>query len=169
MNKTEKNALIAEVNEGLKASSTLVVVHYQGMTVAEMSDLRRKARECGTTLKVAKNLLAKRALTGTDFEIATEMLTGQTALAFSEDPVSAAKCVVDYAKDNPKIVVIGGAFSQQKLDAKGVEQLAKMPSLDELRAKIVGMLQTPATRIASVLQAPGGQVARVIAANAKKG
>ncbi len=169
MNRDQKNALIAEVNESLKASSTLVVVHYQGMTVAEMSDLRRKARETGTTLKVTKNLLAKRAVTGTDFEITTEMLSGQTALAFSEDPVSAAKCIVDYAKNNPKIVVIGGAFSKQKLDPKGVEQLAKMPSLDELRAKIVGMLQTPATRIASVLQAPGGQVARVIAAKAEKG
>lgn len=168
MQKAQKNELIAEVNGSLKDSSALVVVHYKGLTVAEISDFRKKARETGTTLRVVKNLLAKRAVQGTDFEVANELLKGQTALAYSKDPVAAAKCVVEYAKTNEKLVVVGGAFSQKIMSPKEVEQLAKMPSLDELRARIVGMLKTPATRIASVLQAPGGQVARVIAAKAKK-
>lgn len=168
MQKAQKNELIAEVKATLKASASLVVMHYKGLTVAEMSALRKKARETGTTLRVAKNLLAKRAVEGTEFEVVTELLKGQTALAYSKDPVAAAKCVVEYAKTNDKLVVIGGAFGQKIMSVKEVELLAKTPSLDELRARIIGMLKTPATRIVTVLQAPGSQVARVIAAKAKK-
>lgn len=168
MRQPEKNKLIESVNSGLKSSQVLLVSHYKGLTVAEMSDLRKRARDVGARLQVTKNLLAKRAIKDTEFEAAEPMLKGQTVLAFSKDPVSAAKCLVDYAKTNEKLVVIGGVFSNQTLDVKAIEALSKLPSLDELRAKIIGMLKTPATRIASVLQAPGGQVARVIAAKAKK-
>ncbi len=168
MNRTEKKELIEDVNAKLKAATTLVVTQYRGLTVAEMSDLRRKMRAAGAGFKVSKNRLVKLAAQGTSFEPAGDMLKGPTAVAFSSDPVAAAKGVVEFAKTNEKLVIIGGMYGEQKLDKKAIEALAKLPSLDELRAKIVGMLKTPATRIACVLQAPGGQVARVIAAKSKK-
>lgn len=168
MNRAEKKELIEDVHAKLKAANTLVVTQYRGLTVAEITDLRRKMRAGGAGFKVSKNRLVKLAAKDTNFEAVSDMLKGPTAVAFSADPVAAAKGVVEFAKNNEKLVIIGGMYDGQKLDKKAIEALAKLPSLDELRAKIVGMLKTPATRIACVLQAPGGQVARVIAAKAKK-
>lgn len=168
LSKAQKTNVISAVETSLKDASTVIVVHNKGMTVAEVSDLRRKARAVGATYKVAKNRLAKRALSGTAFEQLSPMLKGPTAMAVSKDPVAAAKVVVDFAKTNEKLVILGGAFMDKNLDVKGVEALSKMPSLDELRAKIVGMLATPATRIATVLQAPASQLARVVSAYSKK-
>lgn len=169
MNRAEKQASIESVNATLSQANIALVVHNKGLTVAEMSDLRRKMREVGANFKISKNRLAKIAAKDTKFENITDLLKGPSAIATSADPVSVAKGLVEFAKTNEKLVIIGGAFGEQKLDVKAIETLAKLPSLNELRAKIVGMLQTPATRIACVLQAPGGSVARVIAAHAKQG
>lgn len=169
MNRAEKKQLVEDVNGFLKDSSTVIVAHYKGLSVADMTSLRGKARASGTGLKVAKNRLVKLALKDTEFEGIAEHLKGPTALAYSKDPVAAAKVLAEFAKDNEKLVVIGGAFGSLALDKKGVEALAKMPSLNELRGKIVGLLQAPAQRIATVLQAPPAQLARVISAHAKKG
>jgi large subunit ribosomal protein L10 len=168
MNRAEKQEFIEDVHAQLKSANLMVVTEYRGLTVAEITDLRRKMRATGAGFKVSKNRLVKLAAKDTQFEGATDMLKGPTAVAFSSDPVSAAKGVVEFAKNNEKLVIVGGMYNEQKLDKKAIEQLAKLPSLDELRAKIVGMLKTPATRIACVLQAPGGQVARVIAAKSQK-
>ena len=135
----------------------------------EMTDLRRRMREAGANFKVTKNRLTRLALQDTDFESLTDLMTGPTALAYSTDPVAAAKTAVNYSKDNDKLVILGGVFNGQPLDVDAVTNLAKLPSLDELRGKLVGMIQTPATRIACVLQAPGAQVARVIGAYGAKG
>jgi large subunit ribosomal protein L10 len=146
----------------------VVVTQNKGLTVTEVSDLRRKMRDGGSTFKVAKNRLAALALDGTPFDGIKPMLKGPTALAWSRDPVAVAKTAVDFAKTNEKLVLIGGALGTQTLDAAGVRALADLPSLDTLRAKLVGMLQTPATRIAGVLAAPAGQLARVFGAYAKR-
>ena len=168
MNRAEKQALIENVNTRLGKSEIALVVHNKGLTVAEMTQLRAKMREAGAEFKIVKNRLAKLAVKNTKFEGMTDLLKGPSAIATSADPVSVAKGLVDFAKTNDRLVIIGGACGDQKLDPKSIEALAKLPSLNELRAKIVGMLQTPATRIACVLQAPGGQVARVISAKSKK-
>jgi len=169
MNRAEKQASIESVNSTLKQANIVLVVHNNGLTVAQMTVLRAKMREVGAEFKISKNRLAKLATKDTQYESLAELLKGPTAIATSADPVSVAKGLVDFAKTNEKLVIVGGAYGAQILDLKSVEALAKLPSLDELRAKIVGMLKTPATRIAGVLQAPGGQVARVIAAHAKQG
>jgi large subunit ribosomal protein L10 len=168
MNREEKQALIESVNTKLKAANIALVVHNKGLTVAQMTDLRRKMREVGAEFKISKNRLVKLAAKDTPFESLTDLFKGPTAVATSADPVSVAKGLVDFAKANDKLVIIGGAYGAQQLDVKAIEMLAKLPSLDELRAKILGMIQTPATRIAGILQAPGGQVARVIAAHSAK-
>ena len=167
MNRAEKQALIENVNGTLNKADIALVVHNNGLTVAQMTQLRRNMRDVGAEFKVAKNRLVKLAVKNTKFEGMTDMFKGPTAIATSADPVSMAKSLVDFAKANDKLVIIGGAFGEQKLDVKAIETLAKLPSLNELRAKLVGMLQTPATRIACILQAPGGQVARVISAKSK--
>jgi large subunit ribosomal protein L10 len=146
----------------------VVVTRNDGLTVAEVTDLRRKMRAEGVTFKVAKNRLANLALDGTRFDGIKPMLKGPTALAWSKDPVAAAKVAVEFAKTNEKFVVIGGALGTQALDASGIKALAELPSLDTLRAKLVGMIQTPATRIAGVIQAPAGNLARVFGAYARK-
>jgi large subunit ribosomal protein L10 len=169
MNRAEKKALIESVNAKLNKADIALVVHNKGLTVAEMTALRAKMREVGAEFKVSKNRLVKLAAKDTKFEAISDLFKGPAAIATSSDPVSVAKGLVEFAKTNERLVIIGGAFGDQKLDIKAIETLAKLPSLDELRAKIVGMLKTPATRIACVLQAPGGQVARVIAAHSKKG
>jgi len=168
MNRAEKQALIETVNGTLNKAEIALIVHNKGLTVAEMSVLRHKMREAGAEFKVSKNRLAKIAAKGTKFEAISDLFKGPAAIATSKDPVSVAKGLVDFAKTNERLVIVGGAYGEQKLDVKAIEALSKLPSLNELRAKIVGMLQTPATRIACVLQAPGAQVARVIAAKAKK-
>jgi len=153
----------------LKKANIALVVHNNGLTVAQMTALRSKMREVGAEFKVSKNRLAKLAAKDTQYEGISDLFKGPAAIATSADPVSIAKGLVDFAKANEKLVIIGGAYGSQKLDLKAVEALSKLPSLNELRAKIVGMLQTPATRIATVLQAPGSQIARVISAKAGKG
>jgi len=169
MNRAEKQQSIESVNAKFNEAQIALVVHNTGLTVAQMSELRRKMREAGADFKVAKNRLAKIAVKDTKFEQLSDLFKGPTVLATSTDPVSVAKGLVDFAKTNDKLVILGGAFGQQKLSVKDIEALSKLPSLNELRAKIVGMLVTPATRIAGVLQAPGGQVARVISAKAAQG
>jgi len=168
MTRAQKQASIESVNATLKNAQIALVVHNNGLTVAQMSDLRRKMREVGAEFKVSKNRLAKLAAKDTQFEGISDLFSGPAAIATSQDPVSVAKGLVDFAKTNDKLVILGGAFGAQKLAVKDVETLAKLPSLNELRAKIVGILQTPATRLACVLQAPAGQVARVINAKAQK-
>jgi len=168
VDRTEKRAFVAELNEALSATSMVVVTRNAGLTVAEATELRRRMRAAGATFKVTKNRLTTLALDGTRFGGIAPMLTGPTALAWSVDPVAVAKTAVEFARTNEKFVLIGGALGAQTLDADGVKALAELPSLDELRARLVGMISTPATRIAGVLQAPAGQLARVFGAYAKK-
>ncbi len=168
MDRTEKREFVSTLASVFAETSMVVVTQNKGLTVSEVSDLRRKMRDGGSTFKVAKNRLAMLALEGTPFDGIKPMLKGPTALAWSRDPVAVAKTAVDFAKTNEKFVVIGGALGTRMLDAAGVRALADLPSLDALRGRLVGMLQTPATRIASVLQAPAGQLARVFGAYASK-
>jgi len=168
VDRTEKRAFVAELNQALSSTSMVVVTRNAGLTVAEATDLRRRMRAAGATFKVTKNRLTTLALDGTRFDGIKPMLTGPTALAWSVDPVAVAKTAVEFAKTNEKFVLIGGALGAQTLDADGVKALAELPSLDELRARLVGMIQTPATRVAGILQAPAGQLARVFGAYAKK-
>lgn len=169
MDRTQKEEAIGALHQTLESAGLLVVTKQTGLTVAEVTDLRRKMRAAGASFKVAKNRLACIALKGTQFEGTQSLLKGPTALATSLDPVAAAKVAVDYAKTNPKLEIVGGGLGTQVLSKEGIEALAKLPSLNELRAALIGMISTPATRIAGVLQAPGGQVARVLAAHAEKG
>jgi len=168
VDRTEKREFVASLGLVFAETSMVVVTQNKGLTVAEVSDLRRKMRASGSTYKVAKNRLAVLALDGTRFDGIKPMLKGPTALAWSQDPVAVAKAAVDYAKTNEKFVVIGGALGTQMLNADGIKALADLPSLDALRARLVGMIQTPGTRIAGVLAAPAGQLARVFGAYAKK-
>ncbi len=162
----------AETVEALKGvfagAGVMVVGHYSGLTVADMTVLRSRLRQAGGSLKVVKNRLVKLAIDGTPKAGATPMFTGPTAIAYSADPIAAAKVTVAYAKEKERFVVLGGLFGDQVLDRDGVTALATLPSLDELRGKLVGLIQAPATKIAGVLAAPGGQLARVINAYATK-
>lgn len=169
MDRTEKQELVASLHQTFEDASIVVVTHYSGLTVQELGDLRGRMREAGALFKVTKNRLTRLALQGTKFESLSDMFTGPTAIAYSGDPVAAAKVAVNYAKENEKLVVLGGGLDANILDAESVKALASLPSLDELRAKLIGMLNTPASRIAQVLQAPGGQVARVLGAHAAQG
>lgn len=168
MDRTEKREFVASLAAIFAETSFVLVAQNKGLTVADVSDLRRKMRDAGATYKVAKNRLATLALEGTRFDGVKPLLKGPTALAWSTDPVAVAKTAVEFAKTNDKFVVLGGALGAQTLDASGVKALAELPSLETLRAQLLGLIQTPATRIAGILQAPGGQVARVLAAYAKK-
>ena len=168
MDRAEKRELVTDLNGAFKGAGSVVVAHYAGITVAQMNDLRTKMRQAGGTVKVAKNRLAKIALQGTDSEKIIDLFQGQTLIAFSDDPVTAPKVASDFAKGNDKLVILGGAMGATALDADGVKALATLPSLDELRGKLVGLLVAPATRIAQIVNAPAGQVARVIGAYARK-
>jgi large subunit ribosomal protein L10 len=168
VDRTEKHEFVTSLASVFAETSMVVVTLNKGLTVAEVSDLRRKMRAGGSTYKVAKNRLAVLALEGSSFDGIKPMLKGPTALAWSKDPVAVAKTAIDFAKTNEKLVIIGGALGSQTLDAAGIKALADLPSLDTLRARLVGMLQTPGTRIASVLAAPASQLARVFAAYATK-
>ena len=167
LDRTEKREFVASLGQVFADTSMVVVTQNKGLTVAEVSDLRRKMRASGSTFKVAKNRLAAIALEGTRFDGIKPLLKGPTALAWSQDPVAVAKTAVEFAKINERFVLVGGALGTQTLDADGIRALAELPSLDELRARLVGMIQTPATRIAGVLQAPAGQLARVFGAYAR--
>jgi large subunit ribosomal protein L10 len=168
VDRTKKQAFVDDLHGSLKTANVIVVAHYAGLTVKALTDLRGKLRKAGAQLKVSKNRLTKRALEGTPFTGLASMLKGPTAIAFSEDVVAPAKVAVAFAKDNEKFVILGGAMGERALDAAGVKTLASMPSLNELRAKLVGLVQALATKVAGVLQAPAGQLARVLGAYAKK-
>ena len=168
MDRTEKREFVASLAAVFAETSMVVVTQNKGLTVAEVTNLRRRMRAAGATFKVAKNRLAVLALDGTRFDGIAPLLKGPTALAWSHDPVAVSKAAIEFAKTNDKFVILGGALGAQMLDASGVKALSELPSLDTVRAGLVGMLQTPATRIASILQAPGGQIARVLAAYATK-
>jgi large subunit ribosomal protein L10 len=168
VDRTEKRELVASLATVFAETSMVVVTRNQGLTVAQVTDLRRRMRAAGVTFRITKNRLATLALDGTRFDGIKPMLKGPIALAWSEDPVAAAKTAVEFARINEKFVLVGGALGTQTLDESGVRALAELPSLDALRARLVGMIQTPATRIAGVLQAPAGQLARVFGAYARR-
>ena len=168
MDRAEKAAAVAELNGVFKTTNTVVVAHYAGLTVAQMQNLRKQARQAGASVKVAKNRLAKIALEGTDAAPIGSLLKGPTVIAYSNDPVAASKVSIDFAKANEKFVILGGAMGTTVLDAKGVNSLADLPSLDELRGKLIGLLQAPASKIARTLNEPGGQLARVFGAYGNK-
>lgn len=166
--RAQKQEWIASTTDQVKSAEILLIAHYKGLTVAEMTQLRAQVRAAGAGFKVTKNLLAKRALVGSNYEKLSDMFKGPTAVAYAKDPVSAAKALSEFSKKNDKLVLVGGAFGETILDKAGIQQLASLPSMDELRAKIIAILQTPGTRIAGVLQAPAGQLARVFNAYATK-
>ena len=168
MDRSQKTEAVAELNRTFKEVGVVVVTRNLGMTVAQSTQLRNKMREAGATYKVSKNKLARIALEGTDYTSLSDMLTGPVALATSTDPVAAAKVATEFAKTNDKFEVVGGAMGATPLDAAGVQALASLPSLDELRAKIVGLIVAPATKLATITQAPAAQLARVLAAYADK-
>ncbi len=169
MERAAKAEQVTELKGVFKTANTVVVAHYAGLTVAQMQILRKRARQAGTTVKVAKNRLAKIALEGTDVASIGSLLKGPTVIAYSADPVGASKVAVDFAKGHEKFVILGGAMGKTVLDPNGVKALAALPSLGELRAKIVGLVQGPATKIAQVINAPAAKMARVIQAYANKG
>ena len=164
MDRTEKEDLVAWLKQVLVEATLVVVTHYSGLTVAQMTDLRGQMRSAGASFKVTKNRLTRLAVEGTDLHELGGFFTGPTAIAYSGDPVAAARVAVNFAKENGNLVILGGSFNGQILDVDGVNTLAKLPSLDELRGKLVGLINAPATRIAGMLRAPAGQVARVIGA-----
>ena len=168
MERAEKTELVASLNRVFKTTGVIVVAHNKGLTVNQVNDLRNKMSQAGATVKVAKNRLAKLALDGTDASGIKGLFTGPTMVAYAADPVAAPKVAAAFAKTNEKFVVLGGALGKIVMDAAAVKVLAELPSLDQLRGKIIGLLQAPATRIAGVLAAPGGQIARVINAYATK-
>lgn len=168
MDRSQKADSVAELNATFNEVGVVVVTRNLGLSVAQSTELRSKMREAGATYKVAKNRLAKRAIVDTDYAGIDDYLTGPTALATSVDPVAAAKVVVDFAKTTDKLEVVGGSMGSQVLDADGVKALASMPSLDELRAKLVGLVNAPATKIAQLSTAPAAKLARVFGAYAAK-
>ena len=163
-----KKDAVEALNEVFKTTSVAVVAHYSGLTVPQMQNLRKQMKQAGATVKVAKNRLAKIALEGTDVASISPLLKGPTLIAYSGDPIAAPKVATDFAKANEKFVILGGAMGKTTLDPNGVKQLASLPSLDELRAKLIGLLQAPATKIAQLANAPAAKVARVIQAHAGK-
>ena len=168
MEKAKKAEVVEDLNGVFAKAGSVVVAHYTGMTVKDMADLRSRMRANGASFRVAKNRLAVRALKGTPIEGIAHLFKGPTGIAVSDDPVAASKVAAAYAKDNDKLVILGGSVGTTALDAAGVKALATLPSLDELRGKIVGLLVAPATKIAGIRQAPAGQLARVIGAYSSK-
>jgi large subunit ribosomal protein L10 len=164
MDRAAKEDLVASMHRTFNETAAVVVAHYSGLTVAEMGKLRAEMRGVGATLKVAKNRLVRRALEGTQYQGLDSLFKGPTVIGCSDDPVAAAKVVSTFAKTNTKLVILGGGLGNQGLDADGVKALAALPSLNELRGKLIGLLSAPATRIAGVMQAPGAQLARVFSA-----
>ena len=168
MDRVAKEELVASLHQTFTETAVVVVTQYSGLSVGDMTELRAQMRGAGANVKVTKNRLTKRALAGTRYADLGEMFTGPTAMAYSSDPVAAAKITIGFAKTHPKLVVIGGGLGDKVLDAEGVKSLASLPSLDELRGRLIGLINAPATRLAFVLQAPAGQLARVLAAHAKQ-
>ncbi|MEM6408964.1 MAG: 50S ribosomal protein L10 [Pseudomonadota bacterium] len=162
MDRAQKEKVVEELGQVFESSGVVVVSHYEGLTVAEMQDLRARMREAGGSVRVAKNRLAKIALEGQPCASISEYLTGMTVLAYSEDPVAAAKVVNDYAKDNDKLQILGGAMGETALDVAGVKAVAAMPSREELIASIAGCIGAPASNIAGAIGAPASNVASIL-------
>ena len=169
MERAQKEALVAELHESLRQAESVIVTHYIGLNVAEISELRRQMRDAGARFRVTKNRLIRRAIEGTPYGPLIDLFDGPTAIAYADDPIAVAKATVDYSKKNDKLVVLGGAMRETPLDVDEVKRLAALPSLDGLRGMIAALLVTPATRVATVLQAPSSQLARVVAAYGNKG
>lgn len=168
MERAEKREVVTALHDTLAKTGVVVVAHYAGLTVADMTKLRSDMRSVGGQVKVAKNRLVKLALEGTDAKGIADLLKGPTCLAFSEDPMAAPKVAVKFAKGNEKFIILGGAMGAQVLDAKGVNSLASLPSLDELRGKLIGLIQAPASKLARTVNAPGSKLARVFGAYGNK-
>ena len=168
MDRTEKKELIDELNGVFQKTSVVVVAHYSGLTVAQLQRLRKQMREAGATVQVTKNRLTKIALEGTEVASIGSLLIGPTILAYSDDPVAAPKAAAAFAKDFEKFVILGGAMGKTALDPNGVRSLATMPSLDELRGRLIGLIQAPATKLAQLTTAPQAKLARVFQAYADK-
>lgn len=168
MDRAEKREVVSSLHDVFAKTGVVVVAHYAGLTVSDMTKLRRDMQDAGGKVKVAKNRLVKLALEGTDAHGIAELLKGPTCIAYSEDPVAAPKVAVKFAKANDKFVILGGAMGPTVLDAKGVGSLASLPSLDELRGKLIGLIQAPASKIARTINEPGAQLARVFAARGKE-
>lgn len=162
----QKQEIVGDLHDVFASAGVVIVTHYMGLTVAEITTLRGQMRDVGASFRVTKNKLAQLSLAGTEYEGLGPLFSGPTAIGISNDPTAAPKVLSAFAKKNDKLKIIGGGLSGTVLDETAVKALAELPSLDELRAKIVGMLNTPATRIAGILQAPGGQIARVLSAHA---
>ena len=168
MDRSQKADSVAQLSDVFKEAGVVVITRNLGMSVAQSTDLRTKMRDAGAAYKVAKNSLAKLALKDTDYVGLDEYLTGPTALAYSTDPVAAAKAAVDFAKTTDKIEIVGGSMGAKKLDEAGVRALASLPSLDELRGKLVGLVNAPATKVVQLVNAPASKLARVFGAYAAK-
>lgn len=168
MEKAQKQELVAHLHGVFGQAGVVVVTHYSGLSVAEMSTLRDRMRAAGGSFKVTKNRLTKLALQGTEIDAIADLFTGPTAIGYSDDPVAAPKIISAFAKDNEKLIILGGAMGRTVLDSAGVKALAELPSLDELRAKLIGLVNAPATKLAQIAQAPAGQLARVFGAYAAK-
>ena len=164
MKRSQKEDKVARMQEAFQDAECLFVVHHKGMTVAQSLDLRRTLREAGASFQVTKNRLARIAVKGTPFEGLESLFTGPTAVAAANDPVAVAKAATEYAKKSDKLDIVGASLSGRVIDAQGVEALAKLPPIDELRAKILGLLQAPASKLLGVVEAPAGQLARVVGA-----
>jgi large subunit ribosomal protein L10 len=167
--RADKTAIVDELRGVFSGASSIVVTHYKGLSVAEITELRRQMGAAGAGFRVTKNRLARIALETTPYVGLAELFVGPTAVAFSNDPVAAPKAAAAFAKRNEKLIIIGGGLGEHVMSSEQVRALADLPSLDELRAKLVGLIQTPASRLVGVLQAPGGQIARVLAAHAGQG
>jgi large subunit ribosomal protein L10 len=168
MDRAQKAEAVAQLKQTFQETGVVVVTRNLGMTVAQSTSLRIRMRDAGATFKVSKNTLALIAIEGTPYANLSDLLSGPTALATSSDPVAAAKAAVDFAKTTDKFEIVGGAMGDTLLDANGVKALAELPSLDELRATIIGLIQAPATKIARIINEPGAQLARVFGAYAAK-
>ena len=162
MDRAQKEKVIEELGQVLESSGVVVVAHYAGLTVAEMQDLRAKLRDAGGAVRVAKNRLAKIALEGTPNQPVADLLNGMTVFAYSEDPVAAAKAIVDYAKENEKLQILGGAMGGEGLDVDGVTRVSKMPSREELLAQIASCIGAPASNIAGAIGAPASNIAGIL-------
>jgi len=168
VDRAEKSDVVTSLNQVFSDTGVVVVAHYSGLSVADMTALRARMREAGASVRVAKNRLVKLAIKGTDAETIADLFKGPTVIAYSKDPVAAPKVAADFAKINENLVILGGAMGSTSLDPDGVKALAALPSLDELRGKLVGLVAAPATKVAQGLAAPAGQIARVVGAYAAK-
>jgi len=167
--RAQKHELVKTLHSTLNDAGVIVVAHYAGLSVAQMTELRSQMKQAGGKVKVAKNRLVKRALEGTDAEGIQDLFQGPTCVAYSEDPVAASKIAVEFSKKNDRLVILGGAMGKTVLDVDAVKSLASLPSLDELRGQLIGLIQAPASKIARTVKEPGSQLARVLQAKADAG